>query len=97
MATRITVRLSENLRRALDAYARRSGRRPSEIVRTALAAHLRVGSEPRRPADRVSDLFGSLESGVADLASRHRHYVLESLRNRRFPRTSEGARRSQDM
>ncbi len=83
MTTQITVRLSEDLRVALDESARLRGRRPSEIVRMALAAYLGLGSGPSRPADRVSDLIGSLESGVPDLASRHRHYVLESLRRGR--------------
>ena len=34
-----------------------------------------------RPADRVRHLIGSLESGVPDLARKHRAYVLESLKH----------------
>jgi hypothetical protein len=36
-----------------------------------------------KPAERVRDLIGSLESGVPDLAARHREYVLEALKRGR--------------
>ena len=36
-----------------------------------------------RPAERVADLIGALDSRVPDLAARHREYILESLRNGR--------------
>ncbi len=80
MPAQITVRLTDELRASLDESARRCGRRPSEVVRLALVAYLGVERGPERPADRVSDLLGSLESGVPDLAARHRHYVIEALR-----------------
>ena len=52
----------------------------SEIVREALRAFLHAaGRPPSRPADRVRQLLGSLESGILDLARNHRRYVLESL------------------
>jgi hypothetical protein len=80
--SQITIRLPDGLRRALEERALRMGRRPSEIVRMALGEYLRV--EPaRKPAALVEDLIGSLASGVADLAERHREYLLESLRRGR--------------
>ena len=56
-------------------------RKSSEIVRLALREYLGgfSGSRPR-PADRVRGLIGSLESGVPDLAEKHRAYIVESLR-----------------
>jgi hypothetical protein len=57
-------------------------RKRSEVVRIALEQFLR--SEPIEPAAaRVASLLGSLESGVADLADRHREHILESLRRGR--------------
>lgn len=68
MQEQVTVRLPEDLSRALKATARRMQRNRSEIVRMALRQYLgtRPGQGPR-PGDRVSSLIGSLESGLPDL------------------------------
>jgi metal-responsive CopG/Arc/MetJ family transcriptional regulator len=81
MADQLTIRLPEDLSRALRAAARRSQRKSSEIVRMALREFL--GAPGSRPSDRVRDLIGSLESGIPDLARKHRAYILESLKNGR--------------
>lgn len=84
MASRITVRLPDHLREALEEAARRTQRKASEVVRMALSEYLRI--EPpagKRSVARVRRLVGSLASGVPDLAERHREYVLESLRRGR--------------
>ncbi len=84
MRDQLTVRLPEDLSRALRAASRRMQRRSSEIVRLALREFLGVGPGPRAvPADRVRSLIGSLESGVPDLAEKHRAYIVESLRRGR--------------
>jgi metal-responsive CopG/Arc/MetJ family transcriptional regulator len=84
MSSQITVRLQEDLAEALDARARKTGARPSEIIRTALREHLGLSGKPgSKPAERVRRLIGSLESGQDDLAERHREYVLESLQRGR--------------
>lgn len=78
----LTVRLSEDLSESLREAARRMRRRRSEVVRMALEQFL--GSHPQgAAAANVANLLGSLESGVADLADRHREYVLENLRRGR--------------
>jgi hypothetical protein len=54
-------------------------RKRSEVVRIALEQFLQAGGgRPRVKA--VESLLGSLETGIPDLAERHREYVLESLR-----------------
>ena len=84
MADQLTVRLPEELHRALRVASRRMQRRCSEIVRLALQEYLGAPAGRRsRPADRVRRLIGSLESGVPDLAERHRAYVIESLKRGR--------------
>jgi hypothetical protein len=87
MPSQLTVRLPDDLDRALKAAARRMQRRSSDIVRLALREFL-GGARPGagRPVDRVRGLIGSLESGVPDLAARHREYVLASLTGRRATR-----------
>jgi predicted component of type VI protein secretion system len=85
MQDQLTVRLPEDLSRALKAASRRMQRKSSEIVRLALREFL--GTSPgsgARPADRVKGLIGSLESGVPDLADRHRAYIIEIKGRRRF-------------
>lgn len=87
MPTQLTVRLPDDLDRALKAATRRMRRGSSDIVRLALREFLGGSGERRgRPIDRVRGLVGSLESGIPDLAERHRDYVLTALTRRRGAR-----------
>ena len=84
MEAQLTVRISEDLKRALDEASRKMQRKSSEIVRMALRAFLQgTPGRTTRPGDRVRGLVGSLESGVPHLAERHREYIVESLKNGR--------------
>ena len=84
MQDQLTVRLPDDLRQALKAASRRMQRKSSEIVRLALREFLGTsGGSIARPADRVRNLIGSLESGVPDLAEQHRAHIIASLRNGR--------------
>jgi metal-responsive CopG/Arc/MetJ family transcriptional regulator len=84
MENQLTVRLPEDLSSALEQAAQHSGRRTSEIVRAALREYLQLApGRSRRPAERVRGLIGTLDSGLPDLADRHRAYVLESLKRGR--------------
>jgi hypothetical protein len=50
----------------------------------ALESFLRGGAaSDAKPADRVRHLIGSLESGVPDLAERHREYIVQALKRGR--------------
>lgn len=82
METQLTVRVPEELKEALETTAAKMNSKPSELVRLALRDFLAgAGASGVAPADRVRELLGSLESGVPDLAERHREYILESLRD----------------
>jgi hypothetical protein len=84
VSDQLTVRLPSDLGRSLRAAARRMQRRRSDIVRLALGEFLgKPAGDRTLPAERVEGLIGSLESGVPDLAERHRAYILESLRRGR--------------
>ncbi len=83
MASQLTVRLPDQLSRQLRAASRRMQRKSSEIVRMALSEFLGGADAKTRPADRGRALLGSLESGVPDLAERHRSYLIASLRHGR--------------
>ena len=79
MTDQLTVRLPSDLRDALDAAARKSHRKRAEIVRMALRQFLELAPSGQPPSSRVRGLIGSLETGVPDLADRHREYLLETL------------------
>ena len=82
VSDQLTVRLPEELSRSLEEAAVRMRRKRSEVVRMALEQFLH--SKPTEPAAaRVGNLLGSVETGVADLAERHRDYVLETLQRGR--------------
>ncbi|GMR22208.1 MAG: hypothetical protein BMS9Abin37_0541 [Acidobacteriota bacterium] len=82
MESQLTVRLPEDLRKALDAASERMNLKASDVVRMALKEFLRSSDGSKsRPADRVRGLIGSLESAIPDLAENHRRYILESLKN----------------
>lgn len=87
MPSQLTVRLPDDLDRALKATARRMQRKNSDIVRLALREFLGAAGRPLgRSVDRVRTLIGSLESGVPDLAARHREHIVLALRGRRLNR-----------
>jgi len=80
MKTQLSVRLPDELHKALREASRRSELKSAEIVREALREHLHCSHDARwPPAARVSHLLGSLESGIPDLAERHREYLLATL------------------
>jgi len=84
MERQITVRIPAEVDRALQLASRKLQRKSAEIVREALRQYLGLGgTRSRTAAGRVSALLGSLDSGVPDLAVRHREYVLESLKHAR--------------
>ena len=84
MRDQLTVRLPPDLRIALRAASRRLQRKSSDIVRLALREYLGTTQDSRlRPADRARGLIGSVDSGIPDLAERHRAYIIESLRRAR--------------
>ena len=82
MNTQFSVRLPEDLHNALRQVSRQSGMKSAEIVRQALREHLHLHPDHnahRSPAARSAHLLGSLESGIPDLAERHREYLLAML------------------
>jgi Arc/MetJ-type ribon-helix-helix transcriptional regulator len=84
MQDQITVRLPADLSAALRRASRQLQRKNSDVVRMALQAFLHVGGRAGgKPAERVRHLIGSLNSGVPDLAERHREYIIAALKHGR--------------
>jgi predicted transcriptional regulator len=80
MERQLTLRISEELAQKLERAAQRLRRKRSEVVRLALEQFLEDQLEAR-PIERVRDLLGSIESGLPDLGTRHREYLLKRLRH----------------
>ena len=84
MSRQLSIRLPEELADALEEASKRLNVNFSEVIRIALRDFLRrFPPDSKKPADRVCELIGSLESGIPDLAERHREYIVESLRRGR--------------
>jgi hypothetical protein len=83
MEDQLTLRLPRSLNVALRERARSMQRKPSEVARMAVAEFLHLPeTAAMRPVERVRDLIGSLNTGVPDLAVRHREYLAAKLRGR---------------
>ena len=84
MSKQLSIRIPDDLAGALEKASERLNLKPSELIRIALRDFLRkYPPEQRKPADRVRELIGCVESGIPDLAERHRDYIVESLRRGR--------------
>ena len=84
MEDQLTIRLPRALGDALRKKAARMQRKPSEVVRMAVLEFLQTSDEPRkRSSARARNLIGSLDTGIPDLAVRHREYLLKKLRGDR--------------
>ena len=84
MEDHLTIGLPRELNQALKKRAAEMQRKPSEVIRMAVIEFLQIPEEsPKRPADRVHHLIGSLDTGIPDLAVRHRKYILKKLRRGR--------------
>lgn len=80
MQGQLTIRLNNTLEQQLASLAHRFQKKRSEIVRQALERFIAEEENKSLPSawQKVSDLAGSVESGVSDLGEEHQKY----LRNR---------------
>ncbi len=84
MESQLTIRLPADLHERLARAAKRSGLKRSDVARMAIQRYLDEAERggQARPYDLVRDLVGSVASGVSDLGSRHREYLLARFRKR---------------
>jgi Arc/MetJ-type ribon-helix-helix transcriptional regulator len=66
--TSITIKLPEELKEKLEAQARVRGKSCSAVVRDSLEKDLAISKKPSL-LDRLHDLAGKGDSGIADLAT----------------------------
>ena len=85
MSTQVVVRMPDKLVKELDAESQRLSRRRSEVIRMAVEQWVSLAGKTgnRHPSGRVKTLIGSLDTGIPDLARRHREYLVKSLHRAR--------------
>jgi metal-responsive CopG/Arc/MetJ family transcriptional regulator len=82
MQGQLTIRLTDDIGKGLDAVARRRGCKRSELVRQALENYLKeeLVAEEITPYDRVQSLLGSVETGTDDLGENHHDHLSQRFR-----------------
>jgi len=84
MEAQLTVRMPGAMYEGVTRVAKRLGLKRSDVARLAIQRYLEEAERGAqlRPYDLVRDLVGSVASGVSDLGSRHREYLLARFRKR---------------
>lgn len=84
MHTQLTVRLPEDLKEDIKSIAKRLRLKRSDVVRMALERFVKEneGEKEVRPYERVKHLIGSVDSGLPDLGTNHRKYLIERIKRR---------------
>jgi predicted DNA-binding protein len=74
---RITVRVTPDMRRRLQAAARRAGRRESDLVREAVELRLAAEESAFTAYDHAkkAGLIGAVEARVRDLSTNPSHFA----------------------
>lgn len=83
METQLTIRLPAELSSKIKKRAKEMKLKKADIVRKALSEYFTKVPDDDYPYERVKHLIGSVHSGVGDLASRHREYLIQTIRDRR--------------
>jgi metal-responsive CopG/Arc/MetJ family transcriptional regulator len=77
----LTIRLPKDLDRELSALAKKLRLSRSDVVRMALQKFtIEFEESGNRPYEKVKNLLGVVESGIPDLGSDHRKYLLERIK-----------------
>lgn len=82
MQSQLTVRLPDDLDKAVSDYAKKLRLKRSDIVRMALERFFKEPAvqEEAVPYRKVSDLLGSVASGIPDLGSAHRKHLVNRIK-----------------
>jgi len=82
MKRQLTVRLTDELEKQVEALARKLHRKRSDVVRLALERFIQEEEEAQgdTPYNRVKDLIGSVESSIPDLGLNHREHLKSRFR-----------------
>ena len=82
MQSQLTVRLPDDLEQEVSKYAKKLRLKRSDIVRMALESFFQESyvQEESVPYKKVSNLIGSITSGLSDLGSSHREHLLKRIK-----------------
>lgn len=82
MQSQLTVRLTDDLDKGVAALAKKLHLKRADIVRMALRKFIDGVERDTEvsPYEKVQNLIGSLQSGIADLGEAHRGHLLNKFR-----------------
>lgn len=80
METQMTVRLPDDLKQKVQERAKRMRLKRSDIIRMALSEFLEGPDDREFSFDKIKHLAGSYRSGLSDLGTNHRKYLIQKIR-----------------
>lgn len=78
----ITLQLPESVILQVKALARTTAKKPSEIMRNAIAKEVESARREMNGLDVMEDLIGLIPNGPADLAKNHKSYLRSRLNDK---------------
>ncbi|TGM52380.1 ribbon-helix-helix protein, CopG family [Leptospira vanthielii] len=84
----ISLRLSPELERKLDSFAKSEGKSRSEIVKESILEYIKKRGETSSPFELGIDLFGKHDLGKTDLAENRKEHLHQKMREKNAKRSS---------
>ncbi|MFP4237330.1 MAG: ribbon-helix-helix domain-containing protein [Desulfonatronovibrio sp.] len=82
----MTIRIPDEYKAKIEDVSGKTGLRKSDIARMAIKKFLEdfdIQARADRPSDKVQDLIGVVSSGISDLGTNHRQYLLNLMREQK--------------
>lgn len=83
MASPLTLRLDEQIRKRVARIARRKGVSTSEVIREAIETWVERQETNESPHEKIADLIGVVRGGRPDRSTQTGRQFTELLRNRK--------------
>jgi len=80
----MTIRMPDEYKARIEELASKTGLKKSDIARLAIRRFLEdfeAGERREKPEAETKDLIGVVSSGVSDLGTNHRDYLLKMMRS----------------
>lgn len=80
----MTIRVPDEYKARIEEIASKTGLKKSDIARLAIRRFLEdfeTGEQREKPEAGARDLIGVVSSGVSDLGTNHRDYLLKMMRS----------------
>ena len=82
----MTIRMPDEYMEGIEKIAKKTGLKKSDIGRLAIKKLLEsfeASEQEKYPTDKAQDLIGVVDSGIPDLGTNHRRYLLDKIRGQK--------------